>query len=78
MDERWETATAVTINLLSALVLVAMLMMAVPPLRSRLTAVAGKQAYAWRYGRWMASQTPTPRWTQLLKRDDLPAEAGSG
>lgn len=72
--ERWEALSALAFNVLYCLALTAMVLMAVPSLRVRLVTVAGGQAHAWRYGRWLASREPTPRWTSLLERDDLPQE----
>lgn len=75
MDERWEATTTVIVNVLYVAILTAMFVMIVPSLRARLATLGGRQAYAWRYGRWLGSQTPTPRWTRLLEREDLPQES---
>ena len=75
MDERWETATAVVLNLLYVAMVAALFVMVIPGVRVRLAAFGGRQAYAWRYGRWLSSQTPPPQWTRLLEREDLPQES---
>lgn len=72
--ERWEALTSVAVQLFSCLLLTVMVVAAVPSLRARLVAFGGRQAHAWRYGRWLATRAPTPRWTQLLTREDLPQE----
>ena len=75
MDERWEATTNVISNLVYLGLAVAMVVMLIPGLRVRLAAFGGRQAYAWRYGRWLGSQTPAPQWTRLLEREDLPQES---
>lgn len=75
MDERWEVATAVLVNVAYTVAVLAIVLLSVPSLRAGLAALGGRQAHAWRYGRWLASRTPTPEWTTLLERNDLPAEA---
>ena len=75
MDERWETTTAVILNLVYVAMAAALFVMVIPGLRVRLAALGGRQAYAWRYGRWLGSQTPPPQWTRLLEREDLPQES---
>ena len=75
MDERWETTTTVVLNLLYVAMVAAMFVMIVPGVRTRLAALGGRQAFAWRYGRWLASQTPPPQWTRQLVREDLPQES---
>lgn len=52
----------------------ALLLVMIPGLRPRLGAFAGQQAQAWRYGRWMARQTPVPAWLRELQRAELPQE----
>ena len=75
MDEQWETTSTVILNVLYIALVAAMFVMIVPGLRARLAALGGRQAYAWRYGRWLGSRAPMPQWTQLLKREDLPQES---
>jgi hypothetical protein len=74
MDERWETASSVVLNVLYGLAVVVLVIASVPSLRGWLAAVGGRQRYAWRYGRWLASRVPEPGWTNQLQRDDLPQE----
>lgn len=75
MDDRWETATAVVVNVVYAVAVIAMVVLATPPLRAGLLVIGRQQVHAWRYGRWLAGRTRPPAWTTLLERDDLPAEA---
>jgi hypothetical protein len=74
VDERWETTSAVVMNVLYAVAVVVMVIASVPSLRNWLAAVGERQRYAWRYGRWLASRVPEPNWTHQLQRDDLPQE----
>lgn len=74
MDERWEVASSVLINVAYTVAVLVMIVMAVPTLRAGLVTVAGHQAHAWRYGRWLGSRARPPAWTALLAREDLPAE----
>lgn len=75
MDERWETTTTVLLNLAYVVLVAALFVMVIPGVRTRLGAFGGKQVFAWRYGRWLGSQTPAPQWTRLLEREDLPQES---
>ena len=75
MDEQWETTSTVILNVLYMALVAAMFVMIVPSLRARLAALGDRQAYAWRYGRWLGSRAPMPQWTTLLEREDLPQES---
>ena len=74
MDDRWETVTAVLVNVVYTVAVLAMVALAVPSLRLSLAAIGSRQVHAWRYGRWLQGRRRPPAWTQLLTREDLPAE----
>jgi len=74
MDERLEAWTAVAVNALYALALVAMIFAAVPQLREPALDFWRGQLYAWQRGRWLAGRRPLPGWTRQLQREDLPQE----
>ena len=75
MDEDTAATIHVVLNILYCLMAATLVIMAVPSLRARLATLGGRQAYAWRYGRWLGSRAPTPQWTRLLEREDLPQES---
>lgn len=75
MDEKTAETIHVVLNVLYCLMAATLVIMAIPSLRVRLAEVGARQAYTWRYGRWLGSRTPEPQWTRLLEREDLPQES---
>ena len=73
--DRWETASVVLFNVAYTVAVAAMVLLMVPPVRAGLARWSLTQLHAWRYGRWLQGRTRPPQWTELLARDDLPAEA---
>ena len=76
MGDRWSERTAVLVNVVYTVAVVLTVALALPGVRERLVAVGRRQLHAWQYGRWLGTRSAPPRWTALLARDDLPAEAG--
>lgn len=74
MDDRWETVTAVLVNVAYTVAVLVMVAVAVPSLRAGVQTLGSRQVHAWRYGRWLQGRRRPPAWTQLLTREDLPAE----
>lgn len=75
MDDRWEVASAILVNVAYTVAVVAMVVLTVPQLRAGLLVVGRQQVHAWRYGRWLQGRSRPPQWTALLSRDDLPQES---
>jgi hypothetical protein len=75
VDDRWEVATAALANLAYTAAVLGCALYLIPGVRTRLRWWGAQQLHSWRYGWWLLSRLPTPRWTRDLAREDLPDEA---
>lgn len=74
MDDRWEVASAVVVNVLYLAAMAGVVLALFPAARSHLSGFTARQVHAWRYGRWLASRAPLPPWTAALTARELAAE----